>query len=112
MRSVILQSFLPARDFSRLLNSYQNKLFPTFSEGLALTCSPETDPATMRVRSPEMGTRRILDEEETHPTADRPHAARSGRRAGRRSLGPRDRKEARRPRGDLPSLEKPLRRDE
>jgi hypothetical protein len=55
-----------------------------------------------------MGTRRILDEEETHPTADRPHAARSGRRAGRRSLGPRDRKEARHQRGDLSSLEEPL----
>src|SRR5215207_1999435 len=77
-----------------------------------MTCSPETDPATMRVRRPEMGTRRILDEEETHPTADRPHAARSGRRAGRGSLGPRDRKEARHQRGDLPSLEEPLRWNE
>src|SRR5215203_2006775 len=77
-----------------------------------MTCSPETDPATMRVRRPEMGTRRILDEEETHPTADRPHAARSGRRAGRGSLGPRDRKEAWHQRGDLPSLEEPLRWNE
>ncbi len=77
---------------------------------LPMTCSPETDPVTMRVRRPDMGTRRVLDEEETHPGADRPHAARSGRRAGHRSLGSRDRKEAWHKRGDLPSLEEPLRR--
>src|SRR5215210_2580562 len=67
----------------------------------------------MRVRQPQMGTRRILEvEEETHPRADRPQAARSRGRTGRRSLGPRDLKEARNQRGDLPSLEEPLRRDE
>src|SRR5215210_8788319 len=76
-------------------------------------CSPKTDPATMRVPRPEMVKRRTLEvEEETHPRADRPHAARSGRRAGRRSLGSPDRKEARHQRGDLPSLEEPIRRDE
>jgi glycosyltransferase involved in cell wall biosynthesis len=48
MRSVILQSFLPARDVSRSLDSYQNKLFPTFSEGFgmvlleAIACSLES----------------------------------------------------------------------
>ena len=47
----------------------------------------------------------------THPRADRPHAARSGHRAGRRSLGSPDRKEARHQRGDLPSLEEPIRWD-
>ncbi len=41
-----------------------------------MTCSPETDPATMRVRRPEMGKRRILNEEETHPRADRAQATR------------------------------------
>ncbi|MDQ3302350.1 MAG: restriction endonuclease subunit S, partial [Actinomycetota bacterium] len=40
-----------------------------------VTCSPKTDPATMRVRRPEMGKRRrTLDEEETHSRADRPQA--------------------------------------
>jgi len=43
-----------------------------------LTCSLETEPATMRVRRPEMGNRRILDEEETHPRTDRAQAPRSG----------------------------------
>jgi putative transposase len=37
--------------------------------------------------------RRILDEEETHSRADRLEAARIGRRAGHRSLGPRGRQE-------------------
>jgi hypothetical protein len=54
-----------------------------------VTCSPKAGPVTMRVRRPEMSTRRILDEEETHPTADRPHAARDRDKAGRRQLGPR-----------------------
>jgi putative transposase len=36
-----------------------------------LTCSPKTDPATMRVQRPGMGKRRrTLDEEETHPRAE------------------------------------------
>src|SRR5918995_7469277 len=61
--------------------------------------------------------RRTLDEEETHPRADRPHAAPSGGRAGRRSLGARDRQEAGNQRGYLPPLEKSVwwheyRRDE
>src|SRR5215210_5160031 len=80
---------------------------------MEVTCSPKADPATMRVRRPEMGKRRTLEvEEETHPGADRAHAAPSGRRAGHRSLGSPDRKEARHQRGDLPSLEEPIRRDE
>src|SRR4029453_6947871 len=46
-----------------------------------LTCSPETDPATMRVRRPKMGKkRRILDEEETPPRADRAQTPRGGGR--------------------------------
>ena len=52
-------------------------------EEVEMTCSPKTDPATMRVRKPEMGKRRILDEEETHPRADRAQAARGGRRVSR-----------------------------
>src|SRR5215218_5946910 len=52
-----------------------------------MTCPPETDPATMRVRRPETGKRRALDEQETHPGADRAQAARSGRRVGRGRLG-------------------------
>src|SRR5215213_2512157 len=66
----------------------------------------------MRVQSPEMGRRRTLDEEETHSRADRRQAARSGRRAGRRSLGPRGRQEAGNQRGDLPPLAQPVWRHE
>src|SRR5215212_3290030 len=80
---------------------------------LLMTCSPETDPATMRVRRPEMGKRRrTLDEEETHPRADRAQAARGGGRAGSRGLKPRGRKEAWHQRGYLPPLEEPVRWDE
>jgi putative transposase len=43
----------------------------------------------MRVRRPETGRRRILDEEETHPGADRAQVARGGRRVGCGSLDPR-----------------------
>src|SRR5215218_8772821 len=66
----------------------------------------------MRVRPPQAGKRRTLDEEETYPRPDRPLAAPGGRRTGHRSLGPRGRQEARDQRGDLPPLEKPLWRDE
>src|SRR5215204_2222742 len=76
---------------------------------VAVTCSPKAGPVTMRVRRPEMGTRRILDEEETHPTADRPHAARGRDKAGRRQLGPRDSQGARHQRGYVPPLESSLR---
>src|SRR5829696_2064499 len=74
-----------------------------------MTCSPKTDPATMRVQRPQMGRRRrTLDEQQTHPRADHPQAAPGGCRTGRRCLGPRGRKETRHKRGDLPPLEKPL----
>src|SRR5215210_7634493 len=66
----------------------------------------------MRVRRPETGRRRILDEEETYPGADRAQVARGGRRAGRGSLNPRASQEARHQRGHLPPLAQPLRRDE
>jgi hypothetical protein len=60
-----------------------------------MTYSPETDPATMRVRRPGMGKRRILDKEETHPRADCALAARSGGPNGHWGLKYRGRKEAR-----------------
>lgn len=47
-------------------------------EGLRVpvTCSPKTEPTTMRVRQPGMGRRRTLGEEESaHPEADHPQAA-------------------------------------
>src|SRR5215211_5586705 len=67
----------------------------------------------MRVRRPETGRRRrTLDEEETYPRADRPHAAPSGRRAGRRSFGLGGRQDARHKRGDLPPLAQPVWRHE
>ena len=75
-----------------------------------VTCSPKTDPATMRVRKPETGGRsRTLDEEVTHPRADRPQTARGGPKARRRDLGPRGRQAARHRRSDLPPLEEPIR---
>src|SRR5215210_3916328 len=66
----------------------------------------------MRVRRPETGRRRILDEEETYPGADRAQVARGGRRAGRGSLNPRASQEARHQQGELPPLAQPVRRDE
>src|SRR5829696_4052255 len=66
-----------------------------YLQSVPLTCSPGTDPATMRVRRPGMGKRRILDEEETHPRADRAQAARGRGRDGRWGLKPRGRKKAR-----------------
>src|SRR5829696_9882710 len=66
----------------------------------------------MRVRTSQMGRRRTLDEEAPHARADHPQAAPGGGRTGLRCLGPRGRKETRHKRGDLPPLEKPLRRYE
>src|SRR5215204_284260 len=77
-----------------------------------VTCSPKTDPVTMRVRTSQMGRGRTLDEEETYPRADRPQAAPGGGRAGRGGLGPRGRKETRHKRGYLPPLAQSLWRDE
>src|SRR5215210_9165590 len=77
-----------------------------------VTCSPETDPATMRVRRPETGGKRTLDERETHPGADRPQAARSGCPARRRGPDPRGRQAVGHQRGNLPPLEEPVRWDE
>src|SRR5215218_6637768 len=74
-----------------------------------VSCAPKSDPVTMRFQGSQMGRRRrALNEEETHPRADRPQAAIGGGRTGRRSLDPRGRKETRHRRGDLPPLEKPL----
>src|SRR5215210_3032605 len=66
----------------------------------------------MRVRRPEMGKRRILDEEETHPRADRAQTTRGGGRAGRRDLGPRGRQKTRHQRGYLQPLAQPIWRHE
>src|SRR5215213_551425 len=99
------------RGWIRLANR-RGLLFSTLPY-VALTCSPKTDPATMRVRRPKMGRRRrTLDEEETHSRADRPQAAPGGRRTCRRGLGPRGRQESRCQRGDLPPLAQPLWRHE
>src|SRR3954469_12250663 len=82
---------------------------PSFSK---LTCSPKTDPATMRVQQPGLGRRRTLNEKKSQPGADRPQATRGRRKACRRSFGPRGREAAWDQRGYLPPLEKPLRWDE
>ena len=77
-----------------------------------MTCSPKTDPATMRVRTLQMGRWRTLDEEEAHSRADRPHAAPCRGKAGCRQLGPRDHQRTRHQRGYVPPLESSLRHDE
>src|SRR3954470_22317635 len=83
------------------------------TNSLLMTCSPKTDPATMRVRKPETGRkRRTLDEQETHPRSDSPQAARGGPKARRRGSDPRSRQAAWDQRGNLPPLDKSVRRDE
>jgi hypothetical protein len=84
------------------------------ADGAALlTCSPKTDPATMRVQSPESGRRRrTLDEEKTQPGADRPQATPGGGKAGCWSYGPGGSQGTRYKRSYLPPLEKPLWCDE
>src|SRR5687768_7597432 len=77
-----------------------------------MTCSPKTDPVTMRVQQPNMGIRRTLYGQTTLPTADRPQAAPSGGKASRWSLDPGDGQGARHQRGYVPPLEKPIRWDE
>src|SRR5215207_804005 len=77
-----------------------------------VTCSPKTDPVTMRVQSPELGRRRTLDEEKTQPRADRPQATPGGRKTRLGCLGSGSRQGAWRERSDLPPLAKPLRWDE
>jgi hypothetical protein len=101
------------RDLLQKCGTTQEAIYTLDRTHTLLTCSPETDPATMRVRRPEMVKRRTLEVEvETYPRADRPQAAPGGGRAGGGSVDPRGCKEARHKRGDLPPLEKPLWRDE
>src|SRR5829696_10312039 len=75
-----------------------------------MTCSPKTDPATMRVRQPQTGRRRTLGEEKApHPRADSPHAAPGRGGAGRWNHAPGSRQGAWYQRGHLPSVEESLR---
>src|SRR5829696_6616153 len=77
-----------------------------------MTCSPKTEPATMRVQSPQSGRRRrTLDEEKTQPRADRPHATPGGRKARLWCLGPGGREGDWRKRSELPPMEKTLQWD-
>src|SRR5215210_1681852 len=67
----------------------------------------------MRVQPPTMGTtRRTLYGQTTHTGADRPQAAPGGGKASRWSQGTGGGQGTRYKRSYLPSLEKPLRRDE
>src|SRR5215217_4783348 len=81
---------------------------------VTLTCSPKTDPFTMRVQlSQQSRKRRTLSEENpTHSRADSAQAARSRGEAGHWSFPPAGRQRPRDKRGHLPPLEKPLRSDE
>src|SRR5215211_6002323 len=78
-----------------------------------VTCSPKTDPVTMRVRQPQKtGVRRTLYGQTTLAGADRSQAPPSGGKAGRWNLDPGGGQGARHKRGYVPSLEKPIRCDE
>src|SRR5215213_3196459 len=79
---------------------------------VSLTCSPKTDPLTMRVQRPRMGLRRTLYGQTTLTGADRAQAPPSGGKASRWSLDPGGGQGARHQRGYVPPLEKPLRCDE
>src|SRR5215216_3951934 len=66
----------------------QRRRYSYVDRGFYLTCSPKTDPATMRVQPPTMGTpRRTLYGQTTLPGADRPQATPGGRKAHLRCLG-------------------------
>src|SRR5215217_8741638 len=78
----------------------------------SLTCSPKTGPVTMRVQQPTIGTRRTLYGQTTLPGADRPQAPPGGGKASCRVHSTGGGQGTRRKRSYLPSLEKPLRRDE
>src|SRR5215208_473398 len=109
MRLLFPRLFLVSEHFGELLKQSAASLrSPVYRLQSLLTCSPKTDPVTMRVRPSQMGRRMILDEEKTHPGADRSQATPGGRRTGRRGLGPRDHQETRHKRGDLPPLAQPL----
>src|SRR5215216_7364509 len=77
-----------------------------------MTCSPKTDPLTMRVQQPKMGIRRTLYGQTTLTGADRAQAPPGGGKASRWSLDPGGGQGTRHKRSYLPSLEKPIRCDE
>src|SRR5215208_842202 len=77
-----------------------------------VTCSPKTGPVTMRVQQPTMGLRRTLYGQTTLTGADRPKTPSGGGKASRWGYGPGGGQGTRHKRSYLPSLEKPLRRDE
>src|ERR671910_3637463 len=81
-------------------------------KGLQLTCSPKTDPVTMRVQQPKMGIRRTLYGQTTLSGADRSQAPPSGAKASRWGYGHGGGQGARHQRGYVPPLEKPIRWDE
>src|SRR5215207_9064016 len=66
----------------------------------------------MRVQRPKMGIRRTLYGQTTLTGADRPKAPPSGGKASRWGYGPGGGQGTRHKRSYLPSLEKPMRRDE
>src|SRR5215207_3197547 len=78
----------------------------------SVTCSPKTGPATMRVQQPTMGMRRTLYGQTTLTGADRPNAPAGGGKASRWSYGSGGSQGTRHKRSYLPSLEKPVWRDE
>src|SRR5215204_4617089 len=89
---------------SRALNSSQ----------LLLICSPKAGPVTMRVQQPTTTgiRRRTLYGQTTLPGADRAQAPPGGGKASRWSYGPAGCQGTRYKRSYLPSVEKPLWRDE
>src|SRR5215211_3260468 len=85
---------------------------PCWKVSRRLTCSPNTDPVTMRVQQPKMGIRRTLYGQTTLTGADRSQAPPSGGKASRWSLDSGSGQGARHQRGYVPPLEKPIQWDE
>src|SRR5215204_5614438 len=108
------KGFEGAANDLRWLESYgAHIIHPPKRNSRKLTCSPKTDPVTMRVRPPLWAIRRTLNEENPpYPRADHPHAAPGRGKAGCWNPGPASSQRPRHQRGYVPPLEGSLRRDE
>src|SRR5215212_5994035 len=82
------------------------------SKRVGMTCSPKTDPATMRVRPLQRSRRRTLYGQTTLSGADHPQAPGCGGEASWQGNSPGGCHRARHQRGYVPPLEESLRRDE
>src|SRR5215212_6471959 len=79
------------------------------SKRVGMTCSPKTDPATMRVRPLQRSRRRTLYGQTTLSGADHPQAPGCGGEASWQGNSPGGCQRARHQRGYVPPLEESLR---